>query len=235
MGHRARLIVLGRQGAGKGTQCTRLARRLGVPHVSTGDLFRAEVAAGTPLGRKAGAYLVQGVLVPDELVLDLVAARLGGPDGRSAGYLLDGFPRTLTQGQALFEVLGAAAADLAIELHVPTEVVLPRLAARRVCDGCGAGTTIAPGSPPDQRCDACGGTFVRRADDTDEAIATRLLLYDSLTGPLLVWLDSIGILITVDGTGRPDVVAERMVDAVTEHVPSAVCSDVLEPGLADAG
>ena len=235
MVHRARLIVLGRQGAGKGTQCTRLARRLGVPHVSTGDLFRAEVAAGTPLGRKADAYLAQGALVPDELVLDLVAARLGGPDGRSAGYLLDGFPRTLAQGQALFEVLGATAADRAIELHVPTEIVLPRLAVRRVCDGCGAGTTVAPGSPAHQRCDACDGTLVRRADDTDEAIATRLALYDTQTGPLLVWLDSIGVLTTVDGTGRPDVVAERMVEAVAEHLPSAMCSDVLEPGLADAG
>lgn len=234
MGQRARLIVLGRQGAGKGTQCTRLARRLRVPHVSTGDLFRAEVAAGTPLGRRAATYLEQGALVPDEIVLDLVAARLGGPDGRSAGYLLDGFPRTLAQGQALFEVLGAAAADRAVELHVPADVVLPRLAARRVCDACGESTTVLPGRSPEQPC-ACGGTLVRRADDTDEAIATRLALYDSQTGPLLVWLDSIDVLTTVDGTGNPDVVAERMVAAVAGHLPSAAPAGSLVPGLADAG
>ena len=232
-GERARIIVLGRQGAGKGTQCSRLACRLGVPHISTGDLFRAEVAAATPLGRKAGGYLERGALVPDEIVLDLVAARLGSTDARAAGYLLDGFPRTLSQGQALFEVLGSSAADRAIELHVPTEVVLPRLAARRVCDRCGTSTTVAPGAaePP---C-PCGGTFVRRADDTDEAIATRLALYDTETGPLVAWLDGIGVLTTVDGTGRPDVVAERMVAAVADLLQPRADEDRLAPGLADAG
>ena len=234
MAERARIIVLGRQGAGKGTQCTRLARRLGVPHISTGDLFRAEVAAGTTMGREAAGYLERGALVPDELVLDLVAARLGASDARAAGYLLDGFPRTLAQGQALFEVLGSSAAGRAIELHVPTSVVLPRLAARRVCDGCGTSTTVAPGGVAEPACE-CGGTFVRRADDTDEAIARRLELYDSQTGPLLSWLDSIGVLTRVDGSGRPDVVAERMVAAVADLLGPATGGEVLEPGLADAG
>ncbi len=235
MAERARLIVLGRQGAGKGTQCTRLARRLQVPHVSTGDLFRAEVAAATALGKQAATYLEQGALVPDELVLDLVAARLGGPEGRASGYLLDGFPRTLAQGQALFEVLGGSAADLAVELHVPTEVVLPRLAARRVCAGCGASTTAAPGAPEGQRCAACGGVLERRADDTDEAIATRLALYDSQTGPLLVWLDSIGLLRTVDGAGCPDAVADRMLETVSAWLPAGISVDAGATGLADAG
>lgn len=234
MAERARIIVLGRQGAGKGTQCSRLARRLGVPHISTGDLFRAEVAAGSPVGREAAAYLERGALVPDELVLDLVASRLGGSDARAAGYLLDGFPRTLAQGQALFEVLGSSAADRAVELHVPTSVVLPRLAARRVCDSCGTSTTVAPGGVAEPPCE-CGGTAVRRADDTDEAIAHRLELYDTQTGPLVSWLDEIGVLTTVDGTGRPDVVAERMVAAVADLLGPATAGDPLEGGLADAG
>ena len=234
MAERARIIVLGRQGAGKGTQCSRLARRLGVPHISTGDLFRAEVAAGTVLGRAAAGYLERGALVPDDLVLDLVAARLGASDARAAGYLLDGFPRTLAQGQALFEVLGSSAADRAIELHVPTQVVLPRLAARRVCDACGTSTTVAPGAAAETACQ-CGGTFVRRADDTDEAIANRLELYDTQTGPLVSWLDEIGVLTTVDGAGRPDVVAERMVAAVADLLEPVAGGDALQPGLADAG
>lgn len=233
-GDRARVIVLGRQGAGKGTQCSRLARRLDVPHISTGDLFRAEVAAASPLGVRAGGYLERGELVPDDIVLDLVAARLGGPDGRADGYLLDGFPRTLAQGQALFEVLGTSAADRAVELHVPTQVVLPRLAARRVCDRCGTSTTVAPGGVAEPPCE-CGGRFLRRADDTDEAISTRLALYDTETGPLLTWLDSIGVLTTVDGTGCPDVVAERMVEAVADLLQSSAGGAGLEPGLADAG
>lgn len=235
MGQQARLIVLGRQGAGKGTQCSRLARRLDVAHISTGDLFRAEVASGTRLGRQAAGYLEQGALVPDELVLDVVAARLGGAAGRTTGYLLDGFPRTLAQGQALFEVLGAGAVHLAVELHVPTAVVLLRLAARRVCSGCGGSSTAAPGAPRVERCAACGGTLERRADDTDEAIATRLGLYDSQTGPLLIWLDSIGLLTTVDGTGSPDVVAERMLAAVATHAPAVLDVAACSRGFADAG
>ena len=232
-GGRARIIVLGRQGAGKGTQCSRLARRLAVPHISTGDLFRAEVAAATPLGLRAGDYLERGELVPDDIVLELVTARLGSPDGRSAGYVLDGFPRTLPQGQALFEALGSSAVDRAIELHVPTHVVLPRLAARRVCDRCGTSTTVAPGVA-ELPC-GCGGTLVRRADDTDEAIATRLALYDTETAPLLAWLGGLGILTTVDGTGCPDVVAERMVEAVGDLLQPSVGGEELEPGLTGTG
>ncbi|MEX2658982.1 MAG: hypothetical protein WD232_04745, partial [Acidimicrobiales bacterium] len=136
--------------------------------------------------------------------------------------------------QALFEVLGSGAADLAIELHVPTEVVLPRLAARRICSRCDAATTAAPGAPPEQPCDACGGTLERRSDDTDEAIANRLALYDSQTGPLLVWLDSIGVLTTIDGTGSADIVARRMMTAVAERAP-ALLEPQVRSGLADAG
>jgi len=203
-----RVIVLGRQGAGKGTQCARLATHLRVPHISTGDLFRAAIAAGTALGEQARSYVDRGALVPDELVLDVVAAHLGGTEARHAGYLLDGFPRTLAQGQALFEVLGAAAADLAVEIDVRTDDVLPRLSARRVCRECGAAT-----SAPDAEevsCPQCGGIAARRDDDTEEAIARRLALYDEQSAPLLVWLADQGILLTVDGTGAPDDVFDRL-------------------------
>ncbi len=218
--HRTRLIVLGRQGAGKGTQCARLAARLSVPHVSTGDLFRAEAADGTEIGRRAAAYLDAGALVPDDLVLDLVAGRLGGPDARALGYLLDGFPRTLAQGQALFEVLGSGAADIAVELHVPTSVVLPRLAARRVCQDCGANSRAGPGDPDVTKCDQCGGTVTRRTDDTDEAIHRRLATYDRESRPLLDWLDDRDLLVRVDGVGDPDVVHQRLLDAVRNRIPA---------------
>ena len=210
-----RVIVLGRQGAGKGTQCARLATHLGVPHISTGDLFRAAIAADTPLGRQAQEYVDGGALVPDGLVLDLVAAHLGGSSARRSGYLLDGFPRTLAQGQALFEVLGASAADLAIELHVDTADVLPRLAARRVCQDCG-GVTSATADPV--VCPTCGGVATRRDDDTDEAIATRLAVYDQQSGPLLVWLSDQGLLETVDGIGSPDNVFARLIAAVEQRL-----------------
>ena len=219
MKHRTRLIVLGRQGAGKGTQCARLAARLSVPHISTGDLFRAEAANGTELGRRVAAHLDAGSLVPDAVVLDLVAARLGNASAREAGYLLDGFPRTLPQGQALFEVLGARAADVAVELHVPTSVVLPRLAARRVCQECGATFSVPEGAAEITRCPRCGGVVTRRSDDTDEAIARRLAAYDREAGPLLAWLEESGLLVRVDGVGEPDAVHHRLLEAVRSRVP----------------
>jgi adenylate kinase len=207
-----RVIVLGRQGAGKGTQCARLASQLGVPHISTGDLFRAAIAEGTELGRQAKDFVDRGALVPDELVLDLVAAHLGASDVRQKGYLLDGFPRTLAQGQALFEVLGADAADLAVEIDVRTADVLPRLAARRVCRDCGTVTSAADAE--EVSCPDCDGIAARREDDSDEAIARRLALYDEQSGPLLLWLSEQGLLVTVDGIGSPDDVFARVVDAV---------------------
>lgn len=214
-----RLIVLGRQGAGKGTQCARLAARLAVPHISTGDLFRAEAAQGTALGREVAVHLDTGSLVPDALVLDLVANRLGNAEAREAGYLLDGFPRTLAQGQALFEVLGIGAADVAVELHVPTDVVLPRLAARRVCQDCGTNFSVPAGSAEITECPNCGGKVTRRSDDTDEAIARRLAAYDRESAPLLTWLEERGLLVRVDGVGDPDEVHRRLLSAVRSRVP----------------
>jgi adenylate kinase len=214
----ARLIVLGRQGAGKGTQCARLASRLGIPHVSTGDLFRAEIAADTSLGRRLADYVEQGALVPDDVVLDVVSSRLGDRAARADGYLLDGFPRTLAQAQALFEVLGAGAADVAVEIHVPTRVVLERLANRVVCERCGCVGSAETGqcAPP---CPSCAGRMVRRSDDNPEAIARRLALYDEQAGPLLIWFDSQGLLVSVDGVGDADEVQDRFLGAVAQRVP----------------
>jgi adenylate kinase len=215
----ARLIVLGRQGAGKGTQCVRLAERLGVAHVSTGDLFRTEISSGTALGRELQRYVVAGDLVPDAVVLDVVASKLGDTPSRAAGYLLDGFPRTLAQGQALFETLGADAADLAVELEVPRHVVARRLALRRVCVDCGAVTAV-PDETDTLPCRRCGGAVRRRADDHPDVIEHRLSLYEEEAAPLLVWLDQQGLLVTVDGLGEPDDVHQRLFDAVAQRIPA---------------
>lgn len=212
----ARLIVLGRQGAGKGTQCVRLAERLGIRHVSSGDLFRHEITRRSALGRQIERYVTNGELVPDPVVLDVVAANLGDAATRREGYLLDGFPRTLAQGQALFEVLGADAADLALEIDVPVEVVVGRLGQRRVCLDCDAPSSD-PG--PLARCLDCGGELQRRADDHPEAIARRLAVYDEQSGSLLMWLDSQGLLVTVDGVGDPDDVHDRVLAAVASRIP----------------
>jgi adenylate kinase len=212
----ARLIVLGRQGSGKGTQCSRLARRLGVRHVSTGDLFRREITAASTLGRQIERYVANGELVPDPVVLDVIAAHLGSGEARRQGYLLDGFPRTLPQGQALFEVLGADAADLAIELDVPIEVVAERLGRRRVCVDCDA---PSDSSVPEARCLDCGGALQRRADDHPEAIARRLSLYDRQSGELLQWFAAQGLLVSVNGIGSADDVHDRLVAAVAQRVP----------------
>jgi adenylate kinase len=212
----ARLIVLGRQGSGKGTQCSRLAQGLGIRHVSTGDLFRREITAGSALGRQIERYVSNGELVPDPVVLDVVAANLGSSEARRDGYLLDGFPRTLSQGQALFEVLGAEAADLAVEIDVPAEVVAHRLSRRRVCADCDSSTDDAA---LDARCTDCGGRLLRRADDHPEAIARRLALYDGQSAALRTWFESQGLLVTVDGVGAPDDVHDRLLAAVAQRVP----------------
>lgn len=214
----AKLIVLGRQGAGKGTQCTRLAQSMGIPHVSTGDLFREEIASGSALGQELDDHVSSGALVPDEVVLDVLASQIGDRAGRARGYLLDGFPRTLAQGQALFEVLGAGAADLAVEIDVPRAVAEERLEARRICGDCGTIASLIDGASTSP-CDDCGGELVRRTDDTPEAIARRLDLYDEQALPLLTWFDSQGLLVSVDGVGDPDDVHDRLVQAVVARLP----------------
>ena len=210
----ARLLVLGPQGAGKAVQSERLAQGLGVPHVSTGDLFREAAHAETPLGRQVKGYLERGELVPDEVVDDVVAERLARHDAQERGFVLDGFPRTAAQAEALVAMVAPADLDLAVWLDVPAEVLLGRLALRRVCRKCGE---VYSAERPDREswaCERCGGPVERREDDTPEAIARRLQLSAEQAEPLTAWLSARGNLVVVDGTGTPDEVAEQVLAAV---------------------
>ena len=211
----ARLVILGKQGAGKGTQCSRLARHYVVPHISTGDMFRAAVRQGTEFGRKAKEYMDAGELVPDEVVIGVVGERLEQDDTANRGFILDGFPRNVKQAEALDALLAPVGLDLAIDLEVPTAIVLRRLASRRVCTTCG--TNYSVDSPPvgeDGSCDVCGGEVIQREDDTETAIARRLRIYEDETEPVLSWYLERDKLTTVDGTGSPDQVTARLVRAI---------------------
>lgn len=213
----ARLIVLGKQGAGKGTQCMRLSRRYVLPHISTGDMLRAAVKARTPLGLEARRYLDAGDLIPDEVVLAMVAARLDQDDTRTRGFLLDGFPRTVAQADGFDELLKPAVIDLVLNLVVPTGLVLARLVSRRVCEDCGA--IYSTSAPPklNWSCDVCGGEVVQREDDTEEAIKNRLDLYDSSTAPLVTRYAALGKLVEVWGVGSPDEVTNSLTAVIDAY------------------
>jgi len=167
----ARIVLLGRQGAGKGTQCVRLSRHFVVPHISTGDMLRAAVREGTELGKMAKAVIDAGQLVGDDIMVGIVAERLDAEDARTRGYILDGFPRTVAQAIALDEITAKSPVDLAIDLDVPRDLVLSRLSARRVCRDCGANFQSTGTDPSPWTCENCGGDVVQRDDDTPAAIA----------------------------------------------------------------
>lgn len=209
-----RLIMLGRQGAGKGTQCVRIARHYVVPHISTGDILRGAVKEASPFGLKAKEFMERGDLLPDDVMIGIVAERLGRDDTRTRGYVLDGFPRTVAQAEALIEIAGRKPIDLVIDLEVPRELVLERLAGRRVCETCGTNYSVAVPPASGETCDICGGLVVQRADDTEDAINRRLDLYETQTRPLTDFYRELGDLVTVDGVGSPDMVLERLVAAV---------------------
>jgi adenylate kinase len=210
----ARLVMLGRQGAGKGTQCVRLSRHYVVPHISTGDILRAAVREGTEFGKKAKAIMDAGDLVPDDIMVGIVDERLDRDDTRSRGFILDGFPRTVAQAAALLEITSPRGIDLVVNLEVRRDVVLARLASRRTCSDCG--TNYSAERPPryGTTCDVCGGDVIQREDDTVEAINRRLDLYEAETSPLIEWFTGRDLLLEVDGDGDPDVVFTRVVDAV---------------------
>lgn len=209
-----RLLVLGKQGAGKGTQAVRIAGHYGVPHISTGDMFRAAAASGTSFGLRAKEYMERGELVPDDVVIGVVAERLAKDDAVDDGFVLDGFPRTRVQAEELSRLLGPGGLDGAVDIDVPTEVVLERISGRRVCKTCG--TTYHVDAPPKVLwvCDKDGGEVVQRDDDKPEAVKRRLELYEKDTRPLLDFYDGLGLLVTVDGVGDPDEVFGRVVDGV---------------------
>jgi adenylate kinase len=209
-----RMVMLGRQGAGKGTQCVRLSRHYIVPHISTGDMLRAAVREGTPLGRKAGEIMSVGGLVPDDLMIDIVDDRLDRDDTTSRGYVLDGFPRTVGQAEALAEITASRPLDVVIDLDVARDVVLQRLASRRVCDDCQANYSLD--APPKYGwvCDNCGGDVVQRDDDTPAAIEMRLAEYETNTAPLIEWYGGRGLLEVIDGWGRADEVTQRLFSVI---------------------
>lgn len=210
-----RLVIFGRQGAGKGTQSARLSQHYGAPHISTGDMLRAAVANATPIGLEAKSYMDSGRLVPDEVMLGVVDERLAEPDVAAGGFLLDGFPRTVVQAEALGRF---ATIDVAVDLQVPEDVVLERISSRRVCKSCGR--IYSTDAPPTSgwTCDTCGGEVVQRDDDTPEAVAKRLAAYATDTQPTIDWYQGTGVLVAVDGLGTPDEVTTRLISAIDAHL-----------------
>jgi adenylate kinase len=209
-----RLIILGRQGAGKGTQCVRLSNHYVVPHISTGDILRAAVKEGTELGRMAKEIMDAGGLVGDETMIGIVDDRLNRPDAVRRGYILDGFPRTVAQAEALGRITLTRPIDLVIDLDVPRELVIERISARRMCRDCGTNYTAASTEASRRICERCGGDIVQRDDDTSEAINKRLDLYETQTAPLIRHYHDKGMLTVVNGVGHPDRVLDRLVAAV---------------------
>jgi len=212
-----RLVVLGKQGAGKGTQCVRLSHHYVVPHVSTGDMLRREVKSKTPFGLRAKKLMDDGELIPDDLIMEMVASRISERDARARGFILDGCPRTISQAEQLDDILEPDKLDLVIDLAVPTAVVLKRLASRRVCVDCGTNYSVDAPPSVNWTCDVCGGEVVQREDDTEEAISRRLELYERATAPLVEHYERNGILAQVDGTGPADAVTRRCVGAIDER------------------
>jgi len=210
-----RLVIFGRQGAGKGTQSARLSQHYGAPHISTGDMLRAAVANATPIGLEAKSYMDSGRLVPDEVMLGVVEERLAEPDVAAGGFLLDGFPRTVVQAEALGRF---ADIDVAVDLQVPEEVVLERISSRRVCKSCGRIYSVQAPPTSDWTCDACGGEVVQRDDDTPEAVAKRLSAYATETQPTIDYYAGTGVLVAVDGLGTPDEVTARLISAIDAHL-----------------
>ena len=201
-----KLIMLGAPGAGKGTQAARVAAELQIPHISTGDIFRANIKNGTELGKKAKAFMDAGKLVPDELTCDLVADRIAKDDCAN-GFILDGFPRTIPQAEALDKVLVSRGekVDYAVNSDVPDEAIISRMSGRRACVTCGA-TYHIQFNPPKKEgiCDNCGGELILREDDKPETVKTRLNVYHEQTQPLIDFYQAKGVLVTVDGTQALD-------------------------------
>ena len=208
-----KIIMLGAPGAGKGTQAKRIAQRYGIPHVSTGDIFRANIKNGTELGMKAKAYMDAGNLVPDEITIGMLLDRIHEKE-RKKGYVLDGFPRTIPQAESLTAALKERGEkmDYAIDVDVPDENIINRMSGRRACLACGATYHIAYNPPKKEGvCDQCGEPLVLRKDDKPETVKNRLEVYHQQTQPLIDYYKKEGILAQVDGTQNMDQVFEDIV------------------------
>lgn len=208
------IIMLGAPGAGKGTQAIQLADKYQIPHISTGDIFRANIKQGTELGKKAKTYMDQGLLVPDELVCELVVDRLQ-KDDCAKGFILDGFPRTIPQAEALTEALDKVGSKIeyAINVDVPDEKIVARMSGRRACVSCGATYHVvnAP-TKVDGVCDKCGEAVTLRDDDKPETVQKRLEVYHEQTQPLIDFYDAKGVVKTIDGTQPMDQVFNAIVE-----------------------
>ena len=209
-----RIIMLGAPGAGKGTQAKKIAAKYSIPHISTGDIFRANIKNGTELGKKAKTYMDQGLLVPDDLVVDLVVDRVNQEDCVN-GYVLDGFPRTIPQAEALDKALTGMdeAIDYAINVEVPDENIVQRMSGRRACVNCGATYHIvyAP-TKKENVCDTCEGELILRDDDKPETVQKRLNVYHEQTQPLIDYYTEQNKLVEVDGT----IDIEKVFDAIVK-------------------
>ena len=213
-----KIVMLGAPGAGKGTQAKMISSKYGIPHISTGDIFRANIKENTERGQKAKEYMDKGLLVPDELVVDLVVDRLAQDDAKK-GYVLDGFPRTIPQAEALTAALDKIGEklDYAIDVDVPDENIISRMSGRRACVNCG-GTYHIKYNPTKKEgvCDACGGELILRDDDKPETVKQRLTVYHEQTQPLIDYYTKEGILKEVDGTVDLDEVFNSIVEILEQ-------------------
>jgi adenylate kinase len=211
------LILLGAPGAGKGTQAVRLAEAYGLTHVSTGDLFRVHLSQGSSFGLKAKEYMDAGALVPDEVVLDMLAERVGQPDCEK-GYQLDGFPRTLAQAESLGARLSPDDQVVVLALEVSEETIIRRAAGRLLCRSCG-NIQHVDFKPPARGgiCDSCGGELYRRPDDAPEVVRERVAVYQNQTAQLVEFYDQLGVLTRVDGERAPDEIFEGLRSVIAER------------------
>ena len=213
-----KIIMLGAPGAGKGTQAKMIAEKCGIPHISTGDIFRANIKNGTELGAKAKEYMDKGLLVPDELVCDLVVDRIQQADCEK-GYILDGFPRTIPQAEALENALNAIEQklDYAIDIDVPDENIINRMSGRRACVGCGATYHVLFNpTKVEGKCDVCGESLILRDDDKPETVKKRLDVYHTQTHPLIDFYTERKVLVEVDGTQSMDKVFDDIMKILGE-------------------
>ena len=212
------IVLLGPPGAGKGTQAELIVQKYGIPQISTGDIFRANIKNGTELGMKAKAYMDKGDLVPDELVVDLVKDRIGQDDCKE-GFMLDGFPRTVFQAEELDKIMEARGLkmDSVLNIDVKPEKLVKRIAGRRVCKACGA-TYNVDYKPTEKEgiCDKCGGEVYQRADDTEETVQNRIKVYFSQTAPLIDYYEKSGVIANIDGDTSEEAVFAQITERLGE-------------------
>lgn len=210
------LLMMGPPGAGKGTQAVKLVKKFNIPQISTGDMFRAAVKEGTPLGLKAKACMETGALVPDEVTIGIVRERLAKDDCKN-GFILDGFPRTVAQADALANILDELGMKLTrvLNIHVPSEDLIERAVGRRICKNCGATYHVKFNPPKSDKCDECGGELYQRADDNEATMKNRLGAYEASTRPLVDYYRKAGLYTEIDGRQPIDKVTEALFNVLS--------------------